>query len=480
MEANNVHDPPLPVRTREALHGLIPPSDYTEPAAPSPPLGAFGLLLDESTPGVIGRVLGSGTPIAAARWHHLAGDAAACEAIKTSVVLHHIAPLPEWEATTDPQERTDLANRMGGQFCARSGSNALLVHGKPGWEVCVLLARHLAQRDGEADDEYASRCRLHHAWATTHAFKKAGVILLILRQAAALLGGADLFKGMVPYSLAGLPPDALEAHLRVPSRLRLQGCALAGLIDPVWRSEEAEDVSAEEQVLSEAEAEQLNEGGAAAQPSRQSVGADTVATAADDGASDSERSVASTHAASKAPAHAADDKAWAAYQLAEAVRCIVGRDPQTTLDEMCERLDALGLRADREQVEEARSKAKRARAERLEAEAEAMNDAVEAFDSNMGAWMRANGVSNPSAKEAARLRVLSDRLAEQRQNGDFEGAVATWLETKLGSGIRPTRNERNNATRKMQAFFAEDGSPTMQQRGGRGQGAAVRRVRRGR
>ena len=146
-----------------------------------------------------------------------------------------------------------------------------------------------------------------------------------------------------------------------------------------------------------------------------------------------------------------------------------------TLDEVCECLDALGVRADRERVEVARSRARQARAERRAA----VDDAVEGFDSNMGAWMRANGVSNPSAKEAARLRVLSDRLVEQRHNGDFDGAVATWLETQLGSGIRPTRNDRNVAARKVQAFFAEGGAPTMQQRGGRGQGGG-RRVRRAR
>ena len=386
---------------------------------PSPPLGAFGLLLDESTPEVVGRILGSGAA-AEARWHHLAGDAAACEAIKTSVVLQHIVPLPEWKACSpDPRERTRLANRLGGQFCKPSGSDALLLYETPGWDVCVLLARFLAQRDGEADDEYASRCRLHHAWAATRAFEKAGVILLILRQAAALLGaGANLFEGMPPHSLACLSPGALGAHLRVPSRLRLEGCAVERLIYPGY-------------------------------------------------------------AASTAPAWAADDSAWAAYQLTEAVRCIVTGDPLTSLDEMCERLDALGLRVDREQVEEERSKAKRVRAERRAAAAEAMDDAVEPFDSNVGAWMRANGVSNPSAKEAARLRVLSDRLCEQRHNGDFDGAVDTWLETKHGSGIRPTRNDRNVATRKVQAFFADGGSPTMQQRGGRGQ-AAWRRVRRAR
>ena len=81
--------------------------------------------------------------------------------------------------------------------------------------------------------------------------------------------------------------------------------------------------------------------------------------------------------------------------------------------------------------------------------------------------------------EAARLRMLADRLREQRHDGDFDGAVNTWLETQLGAGIQPTRNERNVATRKVQAFFAEGGPPTAQQRGGGGQ-AARRRARRAR
>ena len=189
------------------------------------------------------------------------------------------------------------------------------------------------------------------------------------------------------------------------------------------------DVSAER-----SEVEQLDTCGAVARPSRQSIGDGTAAAADDecaldsarsdaaraktrealggtavaddddDGASDSARSAASTCAASsKGPTHArglrdgvdvpastaADD--WAAFQLAEAA------EPEAPLDEVCQRLAALGLRADRARVEEERSKAKRARSAPWEAAAAAMDDAVEAFDSNVGAWMRANGVSNPSA-----------------------------------------------------------------------------------
>ena len=82
-----------------------------------------------------------------------------------------------------------------------------------------------------------------------------------------------------------------------------------------------------------------------------------------------------------------------------------------------------------------------------------MDDALAAHDANLAVWMRSNGVSNPTAAEAARLRLLSDRLVEQRRAGDFDGAVATWLETQFGSGTKHTRLERKMATEKMRAFF---------------------------
>eukprot|EP00966_Prymnesium_polylepis_P198851 4608734-Prymnesium_polylepis.1 len=77
----------------------------------------------------------------------------------------------------------------------------------------------------------------------------------------------------------------------------------------------------------------------------------------------------------------------------------------------------------------------------------------------MAAWMFANGVSNPTAAEAARLRRLFERLVDQRRAGDFDGAVATWLETRLGSGVRPTRMERKTAAAKMRAFFDAAAAP---------------------
>ena len=95
---------PPPPRTPFALHGLLPPADYTEPETLSPRRGAFGLLHDdESTSAVVGRVLGSGAE-AEARWKHLAGDAAACEAIRGSVVLNHVCPHPDFTAIADANE----------------------------------------------------------------------------------------------------------------------------------------------------------------------------------------------------------------------------------------------------------------------------------------------------------------------------------------------------------------------------------------
>ena len=166
----------------------------------------------------------------------------------------------------------------------------------------------------------------------------------------------------------------------------------------------------------------------------------------------------------------------AEHELAMAVRGVVGRTPQVSLDEVCERLGVLGLEADRAEVKKALSKAKRELArgggrpvaapqrqpspyprdrEKSEDaiatnERDARDDAVAGFDAEMAVWMRANGVNNPSAAEAARLRLLSDRLVEQRTKLDFDGAVATWLETNLGSGIMPTRLEQKIAAKKME------------------------------
>jgi hypothetical protein len=44
---------------------------------------------------------------------------------------------------------------------------------------------------------------------------------------------------------------------------------------------------------------------------------------------------------------------------------------------------------------------------------------------------------------------------EQRRVGDFDGAVETWIETELGNGIKPTRQERKRAKQNMRAFFDE-------------------------
>ena len=89
----------------------------------------------------------------------------------------------------------------------------------------------------------------------------------------------------------------------------------------------------------------------------------------------------------------------------------------------------------------------------------AVRDAVEVFDADMAAWMFANGISNPTAAEAARLRRLFERLVDQRRAGDFDGAVATWLETRLGSGVKPTRMERKTAAAKIRAFFDAAAAP---------------------
>ena len=70
--------------------------------------------------------------------------------------------------------------------------------------------------------------------------------------------------------------------------------------------------------------------------------------------------------------------------------------------------------------------------------------------------MRRNGVRDPTASEAARLRLLAKRLQEQRHLGDLDGAVETWLEIQPvgGARARPTKQERKLARKKMLSFFA--------------------------
>eukprot|EP00966_Prymnesium_polylepis_P219880 5086380-Prymnesium_polylepis.1 len=50
--------------------------------------------------------------------------------------------------------------------------------------------------------------------------------------------------------------------------------------------------------------------------------------------------------------------------------------------------------------------------------------------------MHANGTT-PTATNVARLTLLHDQMVEQRSVGDFDGAVATWLEMNLGTHGAP-------------------------------------------
>ena len=223
--------------------------------------------------------------------------------------------------------------------------------------------------------------------------------------------------------------DARRAHLRVPLAARHgEHETLRGLLHPDWRA----------------------------------------ASSDGDSATTTQLSMASTTDA-------------AAVSLDEMVRGVVfAARGECTLDNVRKRLAELGVvDASFEDVKKARSKGLRGWA-RMRAgghntanlrdvsvnqwiepqlpvpspvERQAHADAVEAFTSNMAAWMHANGVRNPSAAEAARLRLLSDRLQQQAAGHDLEGAVETWLEVQLGAGARPTRLERRQATAKMHAWL---------------------------
>jgi hypothetical protein len=215
---------------------MVPPVDFTEADAPYWPLGAFAhaqsALGSESA--AAGCFLGCDDQLTSERWEHLADDASACEVIKSSVLVHHILPRVQ---AFNGLERGQAAAALGGRYCTRSGKSALVVVGTARWDACVALARHLARRDEESDSSYAARCRRHDAWAAACAYERAGIALLILRQAVVFLGGVDLFAGVPQYHKAPLSADALYAHLRVPRRLRPVGCTLEKIFDPYWRSD---------------------------------------------------------------------------------------------------------------------------------------------------------------------------------------------------------------------------------------------------
>eukprot|EP00966_Prymnesium_polylepis_P307078 7096371-Prymnesium_polylepis.1 len=75
--------------TESLLEALLPPVDFSEADAPSPSSdSALGLLCSAlrrgSLSGAVGQLLGADDAVVTERWSHLAGDAAACEAIKSS------------------------------------------------------------------------------------------------------------------------------------------------------------------------------------------------------------------------------------------------------------------------------------------------------------------------------------------------------------------------------------------------------------
>jgi len=404
---------------------------------------------------VVGTVLGSRDLDAGMRWEHLADDEAACQAIKTSVLIHHI--LPQVHTFVDNVERGRAAARLGGRLCTRAGVKALLVPGTPRWNVCVELAQHLGRQDGEGDAEYAERCRRHDAWAAARPFEKAGIVLLLLRQAVVFLCGVDLFAGVPPVCLASASTDALQAHLRVPPILQHPvGCALGRICDSSWGELVADAVDRPSCPYGDL---------ALRVCTATSKGGDGGGGRDTDGATSPNGAVGSAEAG----------------LLSEAVRGILTSDAEATVDEVCRRLMALGLRADKKPIKRLcawhrtgapglrdvtssiaqpvwPSAATRAGSRTSSArEHRSMAGTVEAFMSDTSAWLQRGGEHGTgNGTKMRRLSLLRDRLGAQKSADDFDGAVDTWLEAKLGKNraVRATRLERSRAADEAHAFFS--------------------------
>eukprot|EP00966_Prymnesium_polylepis_P050489 1168894-Prymnesium_polylepis.1 len=169
--ATDAHPPPHdehPDPASGTLEGLVPPPTYVARVAWSALPGAFGLreggLAEDAPPlsRAIGHALGGDDAQTRARWKHLASSPASCQAIKHSVMFHHVLPQLR-DQDLAPHERGIAASQIGGRFLTKAGNRALLVEGTPRWTVCVNLARHLSRRDGESDEAHDERSRRHDA-----------------------------------------------------------------------------------------------------------------------------------------------------------------------------------------------------------------------------------------------------------------------------------------------------------------------------
>lgn len=160
----------------------------------------------------------------------MADSPPACGAVLLTTIIHHI--MPEASHIEDDNARSRACRELGGRLCVPMGAKGLLVPGTPRWRTCVALAEHLARREGEPSATHAVRCERFDAWAASRAFAKPGVALLILWQAAALLGGANLFEGLAPMYVMNSSVDARRVHLHVPPDVRHADRRIAGLFLP--------------------------------------------------------------------------------------------------------------------------------------------------------------------------------------------------------------------------------------------------------
>ena len=390
------------------------------PSVSAPPLplinvlskqdGPFG---DDCSPCYdIGLVLGSPTPAVARRWVYLA-EPELLTYVGKSTFLEYLRPAGE----------RDTSLMQSGELCLPYESRSFLAPGTPRWKLLRAVAQLLVRQPEEEEVAHLARCQNWDAWAAGNLRKKHGVAIVLLWQMIMALKEA--------------PTDACLAPLPVLCVARTESAAGSSasveLRDGDVESQEIA-AGAEEMLIEAVHRIRLRE----PQLPAQDVWSQMTVAGIECTLSDVKKAL-NKAVKRNAKGYWPPSSASVSGDSASAA--------STTL--------ALPADARREQGSTGQGRGMQRTAE----EDRAIADAVEIHDAQMATWMRTNGVQTPTAHEAARLRLLAERLQRYKREGNLDAAVEAWLKIELDEGAHPTRQERKRARARMERFFK--GEPSL-------------------
>jgi hypothetical protein len=395
------------------LADLCPP-----PSVPAPPLPLINVLTkqdgqygDDCSPCYdIGLVLGSSTPAVARRWVYLA-EPELLTHVGKSTFLEYLRPAGEH----------DMSYVQSGELCLPYESRSFLAPGTPRWKLLQAVAQLLVHQPEEDQSAHLARCKNWDAWAAGNIRKKHGVAILLLWQMIMALKEATTDACLAPLPILCVAADS---------------SASVELRDGDVESQEVA-ASEEEMLIETVHRIRLRE----PQLPAQDVWTQMTVAGIECTLSDVKRAL-NKAVKRNAKGYWPPSSASVSGDSASAA--------STTL----------ALPADARREQGSKGQASKARGKQRSAEEDrAIADAVGIHDAQMATWMRTNGVQTPTAHEAARLRLLADRLQRYKREGNVDAAVETWLKIELDEGAHPTPQERKRARARMEMFFK--GEPSL-------------------